>query len=120
MEEQLIETWAIHNRIHLYMLKAISDEALGDTLDGKGRSVYQLFAHIHNVRLMWIQSAAPTLLNGLEKVESTDSDRAKLVAALEASGKGIEGLLRNSLAAGGKIKGFKPHVVAFLGYLISH
>jgi uncharacterized damage-inducible protein DinB len=24
------------------------------------------------------------------------------------------------LAAGGKVKGFKPHVVAFVGYLISH
>ena len=24
------------------------------------------------------------------------------------------------MAAGGKIKGFKPHAVAFLGYLISH
>jgi uncharacterized damage-inducible protein DinB len=29
-------------------------------------------------------------------------------------------LLRKAAAAGGKVKGFKPHAVAFLGYLISH
>ena len=47
-------------------------------------------------------------------------DRAQLRAALEASGKAIEGLLRKALAAGGKVKGFKPHATAFLGYLIAH
>ena len=29
-------------------------------------------------------------------------------------------LLTNSLEAGGKVKGFKPHAAAFLGYLVSH
>ena len=28
MDEQLIETWNIHNRINLYLLDAIPDEAL--------------------------------------------------------------------------------------------
>ncbi len=28
--------------------------------------------------------------------------------------------LSQSLQEGGKVKGFKPHVTAFLGYLISH
>ena len=46
--------------------------------------------------------------------------KADLCDALEASGRAIEQLLRHSLVAGGKIKGFKPHAVAFLGYLISH
>jgi uncharacterized damage-inducible protein DinB len=120
VDEQLTETWAIHNRIHLYMLNAIAPEALGDTLGGKGRSVSQLFAHVHNVRLMWLQSAAPALLSGLEKLETSEGDKARLVASLEASGKAIETLIRNSVASGGKVKGFKPHVVAFVGYLISH
>jgi uncharacterized damage-inducible protein DinB len=29
-------------------------------------------------------------------------------------------LAQSGLAAGGKIRGFKPHAAAFLGYLISH
>ena len=121
MEEQLIETWAIHNRINLYLLDAVPDEALSASIGGKGRTVYDLFAHIHNVRLLWLKSAAPDLLEGLKKLETkTVGDRKQMRAALVDSGKAIEELLRRGLAAGGKIKGFKPHAAAFLGYLISH
>ncbi len=121
MDEQLLETWAIHNRIHLYLLDAVPDDALGAALAPKGRTVYDLFAHVHNVRLMWLKSAAPELLAGLAKLEAKGTgDRGELRRALEASGRAVEQLLRKALAAGGKVKGFKPHAVAFLGYLISH
>ena len=90
----IVETWAIHNRINLYMLDAIPDEALGATASPKCRTVYELFAHIHNVRLMWLKSAAPRAARGLEKLEGeVDRDKAKLRAALEASGKAIEKML---------------------------
>ena len=121
MEDQLLETWAIHNRINLYMLDAIPDDALGASLPTKSRTVYDLFAHIHNVRLLWLKSAAPALLDGLHKLETkTVGDKRELRAAIESSGRAIESLLKHALADGGKIKGFKPHAVAFLGYLISH
>jgi uncharacterized damage-inducible protein DinB len=121
VEEQLIETWAIHNRINLYLLDAVSDGALGDVLAPKFRSVYQLFAHIHNVRLMWLKAAAPQLLAGVEKLETDETgDKQRLRKALEASGQAVQELLRKALSAGGKVKGFKPHATAFLGYLISH
>src|SRR4051794_39960983 len=120
MEEQLLETWAIHNRVNLYLLDAIPEEALGATLTPKGRSVYGQFAHIHNVRLLWFKSAAPELLAGLDKLETkTIGDKEQLRAALTASGAAVEQLLRTGFAAG-KIKGFKPHPAAFLGYLIAH
>jgi uncharacterized damage-inducible protein DinB len=120
MEDQLVATWNIHNRINLYLLSAIPAEALSTALAPKHRTVFQLFAHLHNVRLMWLKSAAPELLEGLAKLEGTEGDKATLERALTDSGKAIEELLRKSSAAGGKVKGFKPHVVAFLGYLISH
>jgi uncharacterized damage-inducible protein DinB len=121
VEEQLIETWAIHNRINLYFLEAIPDDALGASLPTKSRSVYDLFAHMHNVRLLWLKSGAPALLEGLSKIETkTVGDKRELCTALESSGRAIEALLRQAVAAGGKVKGFKPHAVAFLGYLISH
>jgi uncharacterized damage-inducible protein DinB len=121
VDDQLAETWAIHNRINLYMLDAIPAEAMGATASPKCRTVYDLFAHIHNVRLMWLKSAAPDLLAGLEKLETkTAGDHARLRASLEASGHAVEHLLRKASASGGKVKGFKPHATAFLGYLISH
>jgi uncharacterized damage-inducible protein DinB len=121
MEEPLVETWAIHNRVNLYLLAAVPDAALGAALTPKFRTVYQLFVHLHNVRLMWLKAAAPELLSGLEKLETDgDGDSAQLRKALEASGVAVEGLLRKAIAAGGKVKNFKPHVTAFLGYLIAH
>jgi uncharacterized damage-inducible protein DinB len=119
MEDQLIETWQIHNRINLYLLNAIPPEALDCQLNDKGRSVFKQFAHIHNVRHMWLKAAAPELLEGVEKIEADSGTRVQLAAALTASSAAMEKLLRESLAAG-KVKGFKPHAVAFLGYIISH
>ena len=121
MDEQLTETWNINNRINLYLLDGIKDEALGDAPASKGRSVAEAFAHLHNVRLMWLKTSAPELLEGLEKVEKEEALNRKLLkSSLEASGRAVEALLKKGAAAGGKIKGFKPHAVAFLGYLISH
>lgn len=119
--DPLVETWQIHNRINLYLLDAVDAQSLNSHSASKGRSVGEQFAHLHNVRLMWLKSAAPELLEGLAKIESEQATDKKLLAkSLTASGKAIGALLEQSLAAGGKVRGFKPHAAAFLGYLISH
>jgi uncharacterized damage-inducible protein DinB len=121
MEEQLIDTWSIHDRINRYLLAAVQPDALGAVAGGKGRTVGEQFAHLHNVRLMWLGAAAPELAEGLAKVEKgAPIDKPLLDRSLTASSAAIAALLRKSLGSGGRIKGFKPHTVAFLGYLISH
>ena len=117
----LLDTWNIHNRINLYLLDGVDAKYLDSHSASKGRSVGEQFAHIHNVRLMWLKSAAPDLLDGLEKIEAAQAvDKKVLRTSLVNSGKAIAELLSKSLESGGKIKGFKPHAPAFLGYLISH
>jgi uncharacterized damage-inducible protein DinB len=121
MEGQIADTWNINNRINLYMLDAIPPEALSGLPTSKGRNVGEQFAHMHNVRLMWLDSAAKDLMDGLAKIEKSDAlDKDLLKRSLEVSGTAIETLLNRSVAAGGKVKGFKPHVTAFLGYLCAH
>ena len=119
---QILETWNIHNRVLLFLLNGIAAEALPDAVPARTRSVADHLAHVHNVRLMWLKASAPDLLEGLSKIEKEagPADHAALQGALEASGAAIAALLERGLAAGGKIKGFKPHAVAFLGYLIAH
>ena len=120
MEDPLIETWAIHDRINLYLLDAIPEEALGLALP-KCRTVFDQFAHIHNVRLLWLKSARPELLEGLEKLATKEGGtKEQLRVSLTASGTAIGNLLRHALTTGGKVKGFKPHATAFVGYLVSH
>ncbi len=121
MQDQLLDTWAIANRINLYVLDAIPPEALGIVPDTKGRSAGQMFAHIHNIRLSWLEVAAPELMDGLAKIEKSHyAAKDHLRHSLEASGQAIEGLLKKAFAAKGKVKGFKPHVVAFVAYLVAH
>ena len=121
MDAQLLETWEIHDRINRYLLEHIDPSSLPLTSASRGRTVGEQVAHIHNVRLMWIKASDPDLLEGLAKVEKEESgDKALLERSLAASGAAIRELLARSIAAGGKVKGFKPHVTAFLGYLISH
>ena len=120
-EKQFLETWEIHNRINLYLLDAVDPAALSSLSASKGRTVAEQFAHIHNVRLMWLKSAAANLLTGLQKVEKEQAADKKLIAkSLKESSSAITSLLAQSLNEGGRVKGFKPHVTAFLGYLISH
>jgi uncharacterized damage-inducible protein DinB len=119
MQDQLVETWNIHDRINRYLLDAIPPDALTASIAEKGRTVADLFAHMHNVRLMWLKAAAPELLAGLDKLEGKAITKPQIENALEASGIAIGTLLQKGIADG-KIKNFKPHVAAFLGYLISH
>jgi uncharacterized damage-inducible protein DinB len=121
VEEQLVETWQIHDRINRYLLDAIPDAALANVSASKGRSVGEQFAHMHDVRLMWLKAAAPDLLEGLEKFpKEFAADKPRLRQALTRSGEAVAALLRTAIASGGRVKGFKPHATAFLGYLIAH
>ncbi len=121
LEAQLIDTWQINNRINLYMLEAIPAEALSGVSASKGWNVGQQFAHIHNIRLLWLKPALPAALEGLAKIEKDAAqDKSLLAKSLADSGLAVESVLRNALANGGRVKGFKPHVSAFLGYMIAH
>jgi len=117
----VVETWEINNRINLYVLDAITPDSLSDVSPAKGRTVGELFAHLHNVRLMWLKVAAPDSLKSLKKIEKTDAGQKDLLrTSLLESGSAIGSMLKNILEADGKVKGFKPHATAFVGYLISH
>ena len=117
---EITDTWNIHNRINLYLLEALAEEHLADTAASKGRSVGEQFAHIHNVRLMWLKASEPVLLEGLLKLEKGTPLTKKLLSEeLVKSSEAIARLLDKCFAEG-RIRGFKPHPSAFLGYLISH
>lgn len=117
--EALLETWRINDRINRYILAAIPAEALGIPL-AKGKSVGANFSHIHNVRLMWVKVAAPDLMPSLQKFEKESLTHDLLESRLAESAEAIAEILRRAGSPEGKVKGFKPHAAAFVGYLISH
>lgn len=118
MSSEIVETWKINDRIVRYLLDAIDETHFDDTQSSKGRNVGEQFAHINNVRLMWIKAAMPELMIRVVKIEKTDAGNKSLVReALVKSGEAIADMIAGS---GGRIKGFKPHATAFVTYLSSH
>jgi len=118
--QALLETWQISHRMNEFLLSGIKEEHLTDVGISKGRSVGEQFAHIHNVRLMWVKVAATDLFGSLVKIDTTKPITKKvLLDAFEQSTTAMEEILRRGFETG-KIKGFKPHPQAFLGYLIAH
>ena len=90
-DQQFLETWEIHNRINLYLLDAVEPASLLSLSASKGRTVGEQFAHVHNVRLMWLKSAAPDLLAGLMKIEKDQAPDKKLLREnLTKSGEAIK------------------------------
>lgn len=116
----LTDTWHIHHRINEFLLSGIKEEHLADISLGKGRSVGHAFAHLHNVRLMWVQASAPDLLPGLSKIDKDETITKKvLLASFEKSTYVIAEIIKRGQETG-KVKGFKPTVEAFVGYMIAH
>lgn len=119
MNDALVETWNINARIGLYLLDALTPEQL-DAPVAKGKSALGHFSHTHNVRLMWLKAAGSDLLEGLDKIEANGASCEEVREALVGSAGAIATLIERAETAEGRIKGFKPHCAAFVGYLIAH
>jgi uncharacterized damage-inducible protein DinB len=121
MSDPLVDTWLINARLDVYLLRSLPEAALSAVAPSGGRTIAETFAHLHNVRLMWLKASSPDLLAGLEKIEKVPAPTgASLEKALDASAAAVATLVSRAQEAGGKVKGFKPHVHAFVGYLVSH
>jgi uncharacterized damage-inducible protein DinB len=116
--EGLLAAFAINQRINLYLIENVPDEAWSATPpDGKGRDIPAIVAHMHNVRRMWLKAAAKEV-DPTEKLER-DCSRHAASAALEASFQALQKVLGDSLRSDGRIKGFKPDAASFAGYLFA-
>ncbi|HEY6328071.1 MAG TPA: DinB family protein [Blastocatellia bacterium] len=120
LSEALLEAFATNGRINQYLIDNLDDAAWrAEPPSGKGRSPAAIVAHMHNVRVMWLKAAA----KGSEIPDQLDKltvSRAQAVQAMTVSYGALRGLLGSALVSDGKIKGFRPDVAGFVGYLISH
>ena len=119
---QLIEAWRINNRINLLLLDAIPEAGLSSTLSTRGgRTVALQFAHMHNVRIGWLEHMAKEIFKKYSKFNKNDiPDRRKLKVAFEQSGNAIEELIQLSSKNKFQVKAFKRGIIPWLGYLMTH
>ncbi|HMD71319.1 MAG TPA: DinB family protein [Bryobacteraceae bacterium] len=118
--DSLLAAYATNNRINEFLIHAVPDPAWrAAPHGGKGRTIASMAAHIHNVRLMWLKSAArdaplPAKLDG------ESCTKADAIRLLNESWRALEAVLRASLPGNGAIRGFKPDAAGFLAYLLAH
>ena len=117
--QAIVRAWTINDAITRYLLDYIDPDIWdAEPPQGKGRTIAAIFAHIHNVRGMWLKAAVAPVVP--EKLEPKTCTTAEVRASLLARGAACRELIERSLRDGGRVKGFKPDVVSFLGYLIAH
>ena len=117
--EALVRAWEINDRINAYLLENLDDGAWrAEPPGGRGRTIAAIAAHMHNVRVMWLKmTKAAGVPAQLDRFTVT---RKQAIAALAESTKALADVLSASLAGGGRVRGFKPDVVSFFGYLVAH
>ena len=120
MASQLVEAWEMSHEANLFLLEGIPAEALLDRYAARTRTVAAQFAHMHNVRLRWLQHAAPALAAKAKPFEKeAQPTQRELKTALEASAPLVARFLEDSEAAG-KVKSWKGSPASFLGYMVAH
>jgi len=122
LESQLLGAWQRHNQILLLLLRGVPNKGFAAVPTGsRGRDVARQFNHIDRVRRGWVHyhrtGKRPNLPRGDAGPRPT---RARLNAALVASGKDVSAFVEECLRGEARPRMFGRDVVRWLAYLISH
>jgi uncharacterized damage-inducible protein DinB len=120
LTQSVLNAFDTNDRINQYLIENLPAPAWrADPPGGKGRTIAAIVAHMHNVRVMWLKAAAKgsQIPEQLDRSSATPSQASK---ALEQSRAALAAVLKSALESDGRVKGFRPDVAGFLGYLIAH
>ena len=122
IENQILETWRIHNRAMIYFIENLPEGALAATLSTRGgRDVARQLAHANNVRYKRLTAIAKKKGFKIVEFDTKESpDRETLMSAFKQSGKAMEEHIKAAIDNDGLPSNFKLGVVPMLGYYISH
>jgi uncharacterized damage-inducible protein DinB len=119
MTFSLAETWRLNNRANLMLLDSLSREQLAHPPFPRARSIADQFAHLHNVRIMWLEVQMPEAAKRLSKIEKGSATKASLREALQASAEAFANML-DTAETTGKLRSAKRGICVFFAYAIAH
>jgi len=119
MPVALLNAFNTNNRINHYLIDGLAPAVWRvKPPENKGRTIAAIVAHMHNVRVMWLKATkAEEIPAQLDRASVTP---AQALRALENSRHALSVVLDRAIAGDGRIKGFRPDVAGFFGYLITH
>jgi uncharacterized damage-inducible protein DinB len=118
--EDLLTTWDKHVAMNKLLLDGINEAYLTDKSASGGRNVGEQFAHMHNVRMMWLSQLAADRAKSIdEEIDAAESLKKDYVSGtLTDSDQLIRAVLKDALTKGAELGEMSP--TRFMGYLISH
>jgi len=120
MPSQLVEAWCMSNEANIFLLKSIPEEYLVDSYSPRTRTVAAQFAHIHNVRLRWLNHSAPELAGNVKSfLKGAQPTKVELINALQISEKVIAQFIEQCEAAN-EVKYWNGSPATFLSYMVAH
>jgi uncharacterized damage-inducible protein DinB len=124
--DDLLEAWGIHNEINLFILDWLPEVGLEAVtllktgVPSKGRNVARIFAHMHEVRCSRLERHRKEAADLPRFTGSEVPDRARLKAALAASGEKVAAVVRAAVEEDEPLKGWKRSPATWLAYLMTH
>jgi uncharacterized damage-inducible protein DinB len=115
----LADTFELNNRVNFMLLDSLTDEQLALAPNSRARSIADQFAHLHNVRRMWLEVRAPDVAKTLARIGKGTATRTELKAALEASANALADQIAAAEAAS-RMKAARRGPIAFAGYMLAH
>jgi uncharacterized damage-inducible protein DinB len=119
LSNSLLLAFATNERINQLLLDSLPDGVwTAKAPESPGRAIAAIFAHMHNVRLMWLKAIAkqahlPVKLNRATVTKQDAKD------ALAASHSALADVLRTCLVAG-DVPNFSAGPAGLIAYLIAH
>jgi len=116
--EALLSAFDTNERINQYLLENLPVLSWrANPPGGGGRTIAAIVAHVHNVRVMWLKATKGNIPAQLDRLTVTPAQARKALAESHAA---LHEVIAAALKADGRIKGFRPDVAGFVGYLIAH
>jgi len=120
LPDALLNAFDTNDRINRYLIENLPAAAWrAEPPGGKGRTIAAIVAHVHNVRVMWLKAAAKGSAIP-EQLDRATVTPAQAVKALEQSRAALRAVLKSAVEGEGRVKGFRPDVAGFFGYLVAH
>jgi uncharacterized damage-inducible protein DinB len=119
--EALLDSWDRNNAITTNLLRLVPPDALGTRAVEGGRTVAQLFTHLHYVRLAFVEEDAPEFATELPAEEWADERNPDRIAQmLNDSARAVREAVRSRVEAGKEMVMHYDHPILFLQHMIWH
>jgi uncharacterized damage-inducible protein DinB len=119
--EALLDSWDRNNVVLVNLLRAIPEEGMDLRLTEESKSIAEMFAHMHFVRLLFASEDAPEVFPGDPREgHAVEKDREVMARKLGESARVVREAFLSRFLAGRDLDERYDHPLLFLQHMIWH